>query len=477
MKIQFALPLIISALVLSGCANKTNNTNKESSNGQDNSSITSDPSSEDSEKYRDYEEKEIQFTLEPFMSGGQSSYTLPVTYKKSSFTQPSTTFDKDLAMLSFGLSASSGVKRYLKAFYEDLDFDEIILSESYSIKPTQDSVAYAIAHRKVAGKDLVAVSLRSNNYFNEWANNFELGAEGNHVGFEKSSQIVFDAVESYLEDKNYNNAETKVWVTGYSRGAAQASMVADKIMRSDSLLIKTENLYAYTFEAPRAFALSNVVDYENIHNVFNNADIIANFAPEGYGLYHTGKEYDTYSTNVEQYLYELDPNLVLPTMDLDGVDYTNDLDHVTSILEHLLADNDYTEDSGFKPYCPTREDFASKYQAAIVNAINLYFSLSENTKDKIQQGFSNLSLLEKMYLLMEDGIYNFLKPYIAADGVEYDDALLKATCNRLLSFIKYPGASVLSEALAYSSNLQRMIYFHTLEVNYVLLKNYEFVQD
>ena len=241
MKIKVALPLIISALVLAGCTNKANNTNKESNNGQESSSITSDSTSENSEKSRDYEEKEIEFTLEPFMSSGQSSYTLPVTYKRSSFISPSTTFDKDLAMLSFGLSASSGVKRYLKAFYENLDFDEIILSDSYSVKPTQDSVAYAIAHRKVAGNDLVAVSLRSNNYFNEWANNFELGAEGNHKGFDKSSQIVFEAVDSYLKDKNYNNANTKVWVTGYSRGAAQASLVADKIMRSVSLLIKNEN--------------------------------------------------------------------------------------------------------------------------------------------------------------------------------------------------------------------------------------------
>ena len=476
MKIKVALPLIISALVLAGCTNKASNANKGSNNSQESSSITSDSTSESSEKSRDYEEKEIEFTLEPFMPSAQSSYTIPVTYKRSSFISPSTTFDKDLAMLSFGLSASSGVKRYLKAFYEDLDFDEIILSDSYSAKPTQDSVAYAIAHRKVAGNDLVAVSLRSNNYFNEWANNFELGSEGNHVGFEKSSQIVFDAVDSYLKDKNYNNANTKVWVTGYSRGAAQASMVADKIMRNDSLVIKTENLYVYTFEAPRAFSLDNVVKYENVHNVFNSADLVASFAPEGYGLYHTGKEYDTYSENVQEYLNELNPNLVLPELNLDGVDYTNDIEHVTSILNHLLKDDDFAEDNGFKPYCPTREDFANKYQAAIVNAINLYFSLSENTKAKIQEGFNNLTMLEKLYLMMEDGIYNFLKPYIEADGVEYDDAVLRATCNRLLEFIKYPGSSILSEAMAYTANLQRMLYFHTLEVNYVLLKNYEFVK-
>ena len=190
MKAKIILPLLISVLVLVGCNENKKDTNNGSNNSQESSSITSDPTSESSEKSRDYEEKEIEFTLEPFMPSAQSSYTLPVTYKRSSFISPSTTFDKDLAMLSFGLSASSGVKRYLKAFYEDLDFDEIILSDSYSVKPTQDSVAYAIAHRKINDFDLVAVSLRSNNYFNEWANNFELGSEGNHVGFEKTKVIL-----------------------------------------------------------------------------------------------------------------------------------------------------------------------------------------------------------------------------------------------------------------------------------------------
>ena len=477
MKIKVALPLLVAILVLSGCVNSKNTSNgdtkNESSNQSSSISLSDSSTSENSEKYRDYEEKEIEAPLEPLMSGGQSIYAIPVTYKKASFLHDSTTFDKDLAMLSFGLCSSSGRRTFTEAFYQSLDFDEIILNDAYSIKPTQDSVAYAIAHRVVAGYDLVAVSFRSNNYFNEWANNFELGSTGNHQGFERTSMIAFNDLDNYLKNNNYNNQNTKVWITGYSRGGALANMLASEIMTSKSLLIKEENLFVYTFEAPRAFSKANAINFPNVHNIINSADIVQRFAPEQYGLFRAGKEYDTYSPDVQEYLNEFDSNLVLPELNVDGLPYSNDQEHVEFILDNLLVDEDYEDEHGFNPYAPTREDFATKYQSAIVNAVNFYFSLSENTKANIQSAFSKLDLIGYLSLMAEDGFYNFIKPYFDADGVEYDDALLRATCNRLLSFVIGPGAGILGEAMSYSSNLQRMIYFHTFEVNYVLLKNFE----
>ena len=468
MKSKVLLPLIISLLAVSGCTG-VKEANKEQPTSEDSSSIVESSSSEE---IKDYEEKNVEAELTPFMSGAKSSYKIPVTYKRSSFFKQSTEMDKDLAVLSFGLAATSGVREHSNSFYQALDFDNIYFNDDYYNEATKDTVAYGVAHRKIEGVDLVAVSLRSNDYGAEWANNFLLGEEGNHNGFDEASLKVFTGVSQYLTTNNYNLEETKLWITGYSRGGALANLLAVRVMESESLKIHAENLFTYTFEAPRAFSLENVKEYPNIHNFFNSADLVASFAPAEYGLYRVGQDYDIYDENAGALLAEFDAGLVLPALTTDGMEYSNDIEHLTYIMQGLLKDDDFTDSDGFQPYAPTRKDFAEKYQPAIMELMRVIFSMSGQTRSEMIAALSGMQLWDYLSLLQTDGLYNFLKPYVDKDNIEYEEETLKGACNRMLKFATNPGAVILADFMGSSDNLKRMIYFHTFEVNYVLLKNY-----
>ena len=462
-------PLLLVFLVLSGCQNKTQN--KDNSTISSEGVSTSDTSSSE-RKNTDYDEKEVNSTIEPLMSTSTGSISIPVTYKRQSFLNDSNKFDKDLALLSYGLCATSGRRLNTKTLYESLDFDEVYNSPSYMQEPTEETVAYFFAHRKIADFDLISVTLRSYNYYSEWANNFDLGLEGDHQGFKKSAEIVLADLNTYLV-KQGANEKTKLWITGYSRGGAISNVLAHNILKDDSFVVKHENVYIYTFEAPRALTLENAVKYPNVHNIFNSGDFIADIAPKEYGLYRSGNEIDTYSDKVDEYLKELDKELVLPELNTESTVYENDIEHKEYVIQTMLSVKE-VEEGKYDPYISTREDFVNKYQRPIMDAISLYYHLSGTTKAKIEEDLNAMNPMAKMLIInTKDGLYNFLSPYVIEDEYDFDDAKLQAMCERLYYFISGPGSTLLSELLISANNGKRMIYLHTMEVNYVLLKNYE----
>ena len=81
-------------------------------------------------------------------------------------------------------------------------------------------------------------------------------------------------------------------------------------------------------------------------------------------------------------------------------------------------------------------------------------------------------MLDMLSLLQEDGVYNFLKPYLDEDGVIYDDEAFRSHANNVTRFAIGPGSMILILAVSEGA-LSRMIQMHTPEINYVLLTNYQ----
>lgn len=222
------------------------------------------------------------------------------------YNQSLATMSLCLAMSAFGSEDTQSYEdksTNIKNLMEELMFEEFEVSESFKIKPTTDSIAAAIAHKKIQDNDgeiynLIAIAVRGGGYEQEWASNFTLGKTGNHEGFTYAAEQIIDFIREYISSCELEG-QSKLWITGYSRAAATANLVAGALDYGTSLdsdiTLAREDLYAYCFETPAGLsdkqAINDDVTYGNIFNIVNPNDIVTKVAPVtmGFGRYGIDK--------------------------------------------------------------------------------------------------------------------------------------------------------------------------------------------
>ena len=197
------------------------------------------------------QDKEVEETAATSLEGTinkDETYQLEFTFKSEDFKEPSNAYNKDLSVLSYGFTLATTTKEATTQFYTLLGFDNLV-THDLDKEITEDTFGYAIGHKNTGKTDYVVLSTRCLEYAREWANNFEMGSEGNHVGFERRAKEVKAALDEYLKPYLKNNAKnTKVFLTGYSRGAAISNMVAHYLnedILSEKTTLSKDNLYAY----------------------------------------------------------------------------------------------------------------------------------------------------------------------------------------------------------------------------------------
>ena len=191
-----------------------------------------------------------------------SGYNITVKYKESSFNGAATTYSDDLKMLSFASSLVTESKEAAQTFFTTLGYERVADGGYDAV--TENSIGYYIAHKSIGDSEMLAVSIRGFNYGKEWANNFKLGAEGNHAGFEARANDIYNVLKPSFT--TYSGKTIKLWISGYSRGGAISNVLASKLLTSKEITIKKENLFVYTFEAPACLSEANAVAYENVFN-------------------------------------------------------------------------------------------------------------------------------------------------------------------------------------------------------------------
>ena len=398
-------------------------------------------------------------------------YDFEFELTKDMFEQDSSHFSKDLALFAYGTALATHSKDMIKKFYQDGKFDHIKLSDSYDVEPTTTSVAYAFAHKKMNGRDLVSVTIRGFEYKKEWADNFDLGLEGEHYGFAARADVVNAALKEYVEANKYSKNNTTILLSGYSRAGAISNLLAKRLNDSE-LVASKANIYTYTFEAPKA-ALEKG-NYNNIYNIASSGDLITYFAPAQYGFTRYGVDIDLYTTDIDNYMKEFDPSINFPAFSEDLKDTCEDDKAVAKyIINGLTAYEQDPEDETSPRDIATREHFAVNYGATLGYMLSLIFSLKESTMDAIKAKIASMSLGELMGLLAEDGLYNLLNPFVEADGYPYQPEELRVHCNTILEFISGPGIIILPFLLIGGDVFTRIIAQHYPETNYVLLKKME----
>lgn len=231
-------------------------------------------------------------------------------YSDSYFNDSAYVYRHDLASASLALagSAFSSMKsktheqhiQNFVSFVKQCGFSDISANEWYGKTPEFESIGVACASKKLTAghRDytLIAVGIRGANYLREWGGSGILGAEGEHEGFAAARDKAIAYVKQYIKDTGIKGA-VKLWISGYSRGAAVANMTAagfdDNCSLPGKASLKPEDIYCYTFEAPRTAMKSDADSavYDNIHNIINPNDMIT-YIPFGcwgfvrYGVDH-----------------------------------------------------------------------------------------------------------------------------------------------------------------------------------------------
>ena len=173
-----------------------------------------------------------------------------------------------------------------------IGFKQYAQNDAWNTAPTRDSIGVVAANKAIVdpannnkGYTLIALVLRGSGYKQEWANNFTVGASGSHSGFTASSDKVLTFLKEYIVQHGISG-DVKLWVVGFSRGAAVANMVGGTLDNGyylPNVSLAHKDLFVYTFETPQGALTTNIAgsgkDYSNIHNIINLNDPIPLVAP------------------------------------------------------------------------------------------------------------------------------------------------------------------------------------------------------
>ncbi|MDR1754088.1 MAG: hypothetical protein LBR74_04180 [Eubacterium sp.] len=228
------------------------------------------------------------------------------SYKDIYFKNPATEYNHDLAVMSLKLAMSAFTEHDGYAeddinMLSDIGFNDY-KPYNYDIRTT-DSIAATFAHRTMTFDgveyETIIIAVRGADYEAEWGGDFRVGTGTVHDGFDRARNQVAEYLDDYIKTTSSikNGSKLKFWLTGYSRGAATANLMAKTL--SDNVpfaaiggkefnVLQTD-VYAYCFETPNntTDAGRNDAKYNSIFNIISPYDLIPTvpFTEWGYGKY------------------------------------------------------------------------------------------------------------------------------------------------------------------------------------------------
>ena len=249
-------------------------------------------------------------------SGVIGDVTDSYLYSDSYFVHSSKEYDSRLAAMSMSVAMTSISNETLKAggngfsdnvhnvtaILEDIGFGDIVYNDDYVIEPTIDTAGVVCGHKKLIdeGREftLIAAVPRSAGYGAEWGNNFIIGSGGDAAGFDCSADKLLDFVRSYISECELSG-DIKLWIPGYSRGAAIANLAGKKLIDDartalgERVALNAEDLFVYTFGTPSAADVSDDPRAEKYSGIFNTSfdcEIVSSMAPVDFGFDRCGTD-------------------------------------------------------------------------------------------------------------------------------------------------------------------------------------------
>ncbi|MGN0666519.1 MAG: leucine-rich repeat protein, partial [Huintestinicola sp.] len=186
---------------------------------------------------------------------------------------------------------------------------------NYALSDASDKVAFGVANKQITSSDgktstLVAIAVRGGGYGAEWASNFRIGNNEKYAsGFWNSSTGVYAYINEYIDNLRISKENVKIWIVGFSRGAAVANLTAARLCQ----IYNSNNVFAYTFATPQGYVfeeneINNNISYSNIHNIINPADLVPTVALSDWNFGRFGSSHyikNQYDAKMNQIYVEL----------------------------------------------------------------------------------------------------------------------------------------------------------------------------
>ena len=438
--------------------------------------------------------------VDRYMTEGEP-YEFDFKYDSDYFAQDNTVRNDKLANFAFAFASNSGsVERYTKV-YKNAGFDTAFAISSDYETITDNSIGYAFGYKEIDDNYVVVLTIRGENYGNEWASNLALTGNdesyttSNHYGFDLSAYKVLDGFTKWARrDNSLTDKPIKMLITGYSRAGAVADLVAKKLIDSKPFdNIATTDIYTYTFEAPASAAKDGyeAENYKSIFNYINGDDPIIHIPPKAYGFIRPGveiklnEETADYNTFVTEELAKLDSeNEISPFAESDAFTLINVHsyeDLINYLLDSITREVSADDLSKGVVSFATLEDYKNNLQEPLTNTFKFIFNnegIGDILKDNmfyLMGALSTLQVMDETY--DQDALYTTVKSLFDMKSISYDDTKLKSTCKALQmilrtfyldQYAKFEGAAD-SYLLFTLVAFMNIIKYHYLETEYVLV--------
>lgn len=197
-----------------------------------------------------------------------------VVYSDDFFSKKATKRNDSLALLSVGAADAVYNKDDITDFLKTCGFTN---KRDSVTDENSDDLSFNFGKKKIGKKTVVAVILQGTASNDEWKSNLRLGDSlldlpTVHAGFNATEKAVHKKLNTFLNTNKLKKGSVAFWVTGHSRGAAVANIMAKRL--SDTY--GKSNVYAYTFASPKVVKVSTKTTkkYSNIFNYVNPDDVV-----------------------------------------------------------------------------------------------------------------------------------------------------------------------------------------------------------
>lgn len=241
--------------------------------------------------------------------------------------KPSTQYNPELAHMLIAMCNSvyviDDMAATLKSFGLSWGNKSPIISKKYitysvSKQYMEDGTPLVLVVVKGTGDLPLPWPLSKNPDWDGWGSNawgYADISNGLHSGYRDSAEEVYRDIKEILKNDTEDLTKVKFALTGFSRGAATANLLAVKLIANEK--VSQDNIYAYTFACPDVTIRSDPPRYGCIFNIADAADFVSwtpSGAFDGDGIFEG--DYSAWNTFGNSYWFSEDwndPNLVMNT--------------------------------------------------------------------------------------------------------------------------------------------------------------------
>ena len=231
---------------------------------------------------------------------------IPFTFDyQSKFFSDNTVFNQDIAIASL-MVMSRQFDGQGRQVAESMGFEGFLVREIGRGRRDNDLKWTALAHRIVRHNDderiIVLVAIPGAYGIEGWLSNLDIGADTpeyfeltnrqhnewlnryNHKGIDVTANRIIVDIKDYIHSID-SDAQPVLWITGFSRGGAIASIIG-AYFESDPDVIS----FTYAFANPAITTSPTAHDYQTIFNILNEDDFTVFMWPEQWGFTRFGTD-------------------------------------------------------------------------------------------------------------------------------------------------------------------------------------------